>query len=140
MAAAQTGGDLFIVDNSVSGWTGLRYLKEWCGIAQGFDIATGFFEIGALLGLDGEWQKLDKIRILMEAEVTAPTKQALLQAVRLRAEEKLDESIEGEKTDNPFLQGVGAIVQAMSDGRIECRVYDQAKFHGRLTSPTPASK
>ena len=35
------GGDLFIVDNSLSGWTGLRYLEEWCDLATGFDLATG---------------------------------------------------------------------------------------------------
>ena len=52
-----SGRDLFIVDNSVSGWTGLRYLEEWTGIAKSFDIATGHFEIGALLALDGKWQK-----------------------------------------------------------------------------------
>ena len=39
------GGDLFIVDNSISGWTGLRYLQEWSGLAKSFDITTGFFEI-----------------------------------------------------------------------------------------------
>ncbi len=54
------GGDLFIVDNSISGWTGLRYFREWCDIAKGFDIATGFFEIGALLDLDEQWQQLGK--------------------------------------------------------------------------------
>jgi hypothetical protein len=48
--------DLFIVDNSISGWTGLRYLEEWAGIAKGFDVATGYFEIGSLLALDGKWQ------------------------------------------------------------------------------------
>lgn len=48
MDADSTGRDLFIVDNSVTGWTGLRYLEEWTGIARAFDIATGFFEIGAL--------------------------------------------------------------------------------------------
>ena len=42
-----SGRDLFIVDNSVEGWTGLRYLEEWASIAKAFDIATGFFEIGA---------------------------------------------------------------------------------------------
>lgn len=57
--------DLFIVDNSISGWTGLRYLAEWTEISKTFDIATGFFVIGALLELDGKWQKLDHIRILM---------------------------------------------------------------------------
>jgi hypothetical protein len=46
------GTSLFIVDNSVSGWTGLRYLEEWTGIAKSFDIATGYFELGALLALD----------------------------------------------------------------------------------------
>src|SRR5258706_9098445 len=81
------GRDLFIVDNSVSGWTGLRYLEEWTEIARGFDIATGNFEIGALLALDGKWQKLDKIRILMGAETTYRTRKALLDAVRSQAVE-----------------------------------------------------
>ena len=43
------GGDLFIVDNSVEGWTGLRYLEEWSEFANSFDIATGYFEIGSRL-------------------------------------------------------------------------------------------
>jgi hypothetical protein len=49
MTAESKGRDLFIVDNSVSGWTCLRYLEEWTDIAKAFDIATGYFEIGALL-------------------------------------------------------------------------------------------
>ena len=61
MTAESKGRDLFIVDNSVSGWTGLRYLEEWSGIAKAFDIATGYFEIGALLALDKKWQPLEKI-------------------------------------------------------------------------------
>ena len=68
MNSNSSGRDLFIVDNSVSGWTGLRYLEEWADIAKAFDIATGFFEIGALLALDGKWQSLEKIRVLMGAE------------------------------------------------------------------------
>ena len=71
------GGELFIVDNSVSGWTGLRYLGEWSGIAKAYDIATGYFEIGSLLALDGKWQPLEKIRILMGAEMTHRTRKAL---------------------------------------------------------------
>ena len=63
MTADPKGRGLFIVDNSVSGWTGLRYLEEWAGIAKAFDIATGYFEIGALLALDGQWQSLDNIRM-----------------------------------------------------------------------------
>lgn len=56
---------IFIVDNSLSGWAGLRYLEEWAGIAKSFDVATGYFEIGSLLALDGKWLHLYKIRILM---------------------------------------------------------------------------
>ena len=79
------GGDLFIVDNSISGWTGLRYLREWTEIAKSFDVATGYFEIGSLLELDGKWQQLDKIRILMGDETTHRTRAALLQADNLEA-------------------------------------------------------
>ena len=85
MTGESKGRDLFIVDNSVSGWTGLRYLEEWSSIAKAFDIATGYFEIGALLALDGKWQPLEKIRILMGAEYTDRTGKALLEAVRSRA-------------------------------------------------------
>ena len=48
-ARRQGGGDLFIVDNSLSRWTGLEYLREWTDLARSFDVATGFFEIGSLL-------------------------------------------------------------------------------------------
>ena len=110
MTADSKGRDLFIVDNSVSGWTGLRYLGEWSGIAKAFDIATGYFEIGALLALDGKWQPLEKIRILMGAETTQRTRKALLEAVRARAVQILDGSIETDKNANPFLHGVPAIL------------------------------
>ncbi len=68
--------ELFIVDNSEPEHSGLYYLREWCDLATSFDIATGFFEIGGLLELDGHWQKLDKIRILMGDEVSRRTKKA----------------------------------------------------------------
>lgn len=131
MSADSRGRELFIVDNSVSGWTGLRYLEEWAGIAKAFDIATGYFEIGALLALDGKWQTLDKIRILMGAETTHRTRKALLDAVRARALQILDGSIEANKGANPFLNGVPAILGALRSGQIECRVYDKDKFHAK---------
>lgn len=92
-AAKPEGKDLFIVDNSVSGWTGLRYLEEWTGIAKSFDIATGYFEIGALLALGEQWQQLEKIRILMGDEMTHRTRKAILDAVRNRAVSALDNSM-----------------------------------------------
>lgn len=131
MAPQSKGRDLFIVDNSVSGWTGLRYLEEWSGIAKSFDIATGYFEIGALLALDGKWQPLEKIRILMGAETTHRTRKAFLDAVRSRAVQILDSSIEADKNSNPFLHGVPAILGALKSRQIECRVYDKEKFHAK---------
>ncbi|MSR17951.1 MAG: helicase, partial [Phycisphaerales bacterium] len=125
------GRDLFIVDNSVSGWKTRRYLEEWCGIAKAFDIATGYFEIGALLALDGKWQPLEKIRILMGAEMTDRTGTALLDAVRERAVQTLDGSLEADKDANPFLNGVPAILEALRSGQIECRVYNKGKFHAK---------
>ena len=113
------GRDLFIVDNSVSGWTALRYLEEWCGIAKAFDIATGYFEIGALLALEGKWQGLEKIRILLGSEMTQRTRKALLEAVRSQALTALDDSIEADKGANPFLNGVPAILEALRAGQIE---------------------
>ena len=72
------GGELFIVDNSAMDWKVVDYLSEWTDIAKSFDIATGYFEIGALLALDGKWQQLENLRILMGDEVSKRTKKALL--------------------------------------------------------------
>ena len=131
MTVDSKGHGLFIVDNSVSGWTGLRYLEEWSSIAKAFDIATGYFEIGALLTLDGKWQGLDKVRILMGAETTHRTRKVILGAVRAQALDRLDESIEEDKEPNPFLHGVPAILDALRSGQIECRVYGKDKFHAK---------
>lgn len=131
MTDASKGRELFIVDNSITGWTGLRYLEEWTGIAKSFDIATGYFEIGALLALDGKWQGLDKIRILMGAETTHRTRKALLDGVRQRAIEMLNGSMEADKSTNPFLRGVPSILDALRSRQIECRVYDKDKFHAK---------
>lgn len=126
----RTGGDIFIVDNSHDEWRVVRYLHEWAEIANQFDIATGYFEIGALLALDGQWQKLDKIRLLMGDEVSMRTKQAFEVGLQ-RIQGKLDQSLEDTKEENDFLMGVPAIVKAIRNGRIEARVYRKKKFHAK---------
>jgi len=123
-----TGSELFIVDNSDQDWKVLRYLHDWCQISKAFDIATGFFEIGALLGLNDEWQKIDQIRILMGNEVSHRTKGAFIEAFE-KTKHRLDESIELEKQKNDFLAGVPAIVEGIRSGKIVCRVYRKEKFH-----------
>nr|WP_272212719.1 phospholipase D-like domain-containing protein [Marinicella sp. W31]MDC2878630.1 phospholipase D-like domain-containing protein [Marinicella sp. W31] len=121
---------MFIVDNSDEDFKASRYLRDWCEFSRQFDIASGFFEIGALLELDGEWQKLDKIRILMGDEVSKRTKKAFENAVGA-VSERLNKSIEIAKTKNHFLDGVDAIVDALRTGKIECRVYRKDKFHAK---------
>lgn len=57
----RTGSELFIVDNSDDEWKALKYLSDWCEISRQFDIATGFFEVGSLLALNGKWQKIGQL-------------------------------------------------------------------------------
>ena len=130
MTIKKTGNDLFIVDNSDDDWKVLNYLSEWAEISSRFDIATGYFEIGSLLALDGKWQKLDQIRILMGDEVSQRTQKALIQGTT-RVMDQLDASIEHEKIKNDFLTGVPAIVEAVKSGKIACRIYTRKKFHAK---------
>ena len=94
-------GNVFIVDNADTEWKVQRYLHDWCDLARTFDIAAAYFEIGAILLLDGKWQGLERIRILMGDEVSKRTRQAFEQGLRdiLR---KLDDSLEAEK-EEPYM-------------------------------------
>ena len=125
-----SGSDIFIVDNSDNDWKVRRYLRDFCEISEKIDIATGYFEIGALLSLQEKWQGVDKIRILMGDEVSKRTARVIKQAFE-KIEARLDGSLEQEKIKNDFLDGVSAIVQALADGRIECRVFKKDKFHAK---------
>ena len=129
-----TGSELFIVDNSDEDWKAQRYLHDWCQLSKSIDIATGYFEIGSLLALDGEWQKVDKIRILMGDYVSARTGKAFRDASAenwSRITKGLDASIEDAKDANAFLKGVPAVVEALLSGKIECRAYTKDKFHAK---------
>lgn len=126
----QQQGGVFIVDNSDADWKVRRYLHDWADLAHTIDIATGYFEIGGLLALDGQWQKVDKFRVLMGDEVSLRTRKAFTEALKT-AETTLDESLEREKETNDFLTGVPAIVEAIRSGKIECRVYTKNKFHAK---------
>ena len=131
MTARAFDEPLFIVDNAEGGRDGLTYLSDWCEVAKTFDIATGYFEIGALAALDGQWQKLDKIRLLIGGDTSHGTKKTILEALRTQQNDALDAGLEDDKRNNPFLEGVDAVVAALRDGRIECRVYNRGKFHAK---------
>ncbi len=126
----KNASDLFIVDNSDGDWKVRSYLSDWCELSKAIDIATGYFEIGALLCLKEKWQSVERIRILMGDEVSLRTKRAFVQGLQ-KVTEHLNQSIETEKLQNDFLQGVPAIVDAIRSGRIVCRVYRKDKFHAK---------
>lgn len=127
---SKTGSELFIVDNSDEDWKVHRYLHDWCQLSKAIDVATGYFEIGGLLGLKDEWQKVDALRILMGDEVSRRTKKAFAEGLQ-RVTSKLDDSLETEKEKNDFLTGVPAIVKALQSGQIRCKVYKKDKFHAK---------
>lgn len=114
----------FIVDNTDEDWKALQYLREWCDISSAIDIATGHFEIGAFLSLDGAWQKVDKIRLLIGGETSRTTADAIAAAI--------DTSILVERqTGDTFLTGIEAVVEGIRSGKIEIRVYKPKKFHAK---------
>ena len=121
---------LYVVDNSSEAQTAKQYLTEWCLVSKQMDIATGYLEIGGLLDLDSEWQKLDKIRIILGNEMTKRTKTVIDMVVEDMLS-RLKDSVDDEREHNEFLIGIPAIVQAMKERKIECRVYDKDKFHAK---------
>lgn len=125
-----THNSLYIVDNSEETISVKNYLSEWCSISKQMDIATGYLEIGGLLALDQDWQKMDKIRIILGNEVTKRTK-IVIDTVVKAILDRIRDSIDEEADKNEFLIGVPAILEAMKSGKIECRVYDSSKFHAK---------
>lgn len=125
-AGRSNSAEFFIVDNSDQHWKALEYLRQWCQLSSSIDIATGYFEVGALLALDGEWQKVDKFRILIGSETSRQTVEAIREARAV-----LDKSLAAERQNDPFLAGLEAIIEGIRSGRIEIRVYRKKKFHAK---------
>ena len=87
---------------------------------------TGYLEIGGLLDLDGDWQKLDKIRIILGDEMTRRTQSVINSVVELMVN-RLRDSVDETQEKNEFLIGVPAIIHAMQTGKI----FDSRKFHAK---------
>ena len=68
--------------------------------------------------------------------MSARTRQALLEGLKQRTEQTLDQSIEEQKEQNDFLNGVPAIVDGIRSGKLECKVYAKKKFQQRPISLT----
>ena len=121
---------LYVVDNSSEAQSVKHYLSEWCSVSKQMDIATGYLEIGGILDLDQSWQKLDKIRIILGNEMTKRTKEVIDTVVDALLT-RLRDSVDEEQAHKEFLIGVPAIIDAMKNRKIECRVYDSDKFHAK---------
>lgn len=121
---------LYYIDNSADDWNVKEYLRQMCGISKKMDVATGYLEIGGLLDLDQEWQKLEKIRIIMGNEVTKRTQEIINKVVDALLG-RVRDSVDKEQEHNEFLIGVHDIVEAMKSRKIECKVYDKDKFHAK---------
>ena len=119
-----------IIDNQNEDTSVKAFLEKTLPVTSSLDIATGYFEIGGLLLLDGKWQKLDKIRILFGDEVTARTSKVFEKMLQ-ELSKRIDNGIEDDKEKDEFLTGVPAIIDALKSGKIECRVYNHSKFHAK---------
>ena len=127
---SMTGSELFIVDNSDVDWKVVRYLHDWCQISKSIDIATGYFEIGALLALDDEWQKVDEIPHPDGRRGNAPHQECVCSALD-QTKRRLDDSIEVEKEKNEFSEWCARYRRGLRSGKISCRVYRKEKFHAK---------
>jgi hypothetical protein len=122
--------DLYIVDNSTPEQSVKKYLNEWCGISRQMDIATGYFEVGGLLELDGKWQKLEKSRSILGSEITKRTRE-IIEETKNFFLKSIDRSIDEENEKNEFLTGLPSVLEALKSRKIECRVFDKNKFHAK---------
>lgn len=96
--------------------------------ARELDIATGYFEVGAMVDLDSHWQTVQAIRILMGDETSRPTRVFLVNALRSR-----QNGIEDAKKRNDWLalEHLQAIETAIVSGHIAVRIYTKDKFHAK---------
>lgn len=122
-----------VLDNSSDDRKVLECLRGSLKEGGALDVATGFFEIGGFLDLGSAWEGLGRVRVLMGADTTRRSRQILAQALRKDIEAGLDKSLSGERRGNPFLDGVEPLVDALREGRVECRIYTKGgrKFHAK---------
>ncbi len=115
-----------LVDNAGENQV-LDTLRQLIPEAKNADVATGFFEIGALLALDGFWQRLGKLRVLMGDETTRRTRRVIVESLRQVSER----SLEHEKELDDSLAGLPAIREALTSGVLLVRAFSKAKFHAK---------
>jgi len=113
-----------VVDNRGEN-TLLALLRSLLSQAISLDIATGYFEIGSLISLQGSWQHLKNLRIILGDETSKRTRRELVESIKRQC----NESIEVEKERDDTLKGLDAIRDALDNKKIRIKIYTRAKFH-----------
>lgn len=133
----QTGEQLFIVDNKHADNSVMQLLQDWTQSSHCLDIATGYFDLGVFLAMEGRWQPLDKIRVLIGEETTSDS--ILHDALELeqRISDSIHQSILNEKLRRPLLQSATELCRALEEGKIEIRAYEKGKFHAKALITKP---
>ena len=99
------GRGLFLVDNSVSGWTGLRYLEESSSIARALDVA----DVGDDVQIDDAPVALSGgLPPVGDDDLTHPAFESLAEEDALRGD--VDAAVEGgeEPAELALRDGLGA--------------------------------
>jgi SNF2 family DNA or RNA helicase len=107
--------------------TVLAALQWLLPLSRDLNVATGNFEIGSFLALEGVWRSLEKIRIVTGDETTKRTRKEITAAL----EQMSVESIESEKESDDNLTGLAAVRDAITSKRIAIKIYSKAKFHAK---------
>jgi superfamily II DNA or RNA helicase len=115
-----------IIDNQVE--VTLRdAIVQLSQITKDLDVATGFFELGSLLSLDGFWQRIGKVRILLGDAAGRTTRKELVAAFARLNEDSLEER----KAADDSLTGIDAVRAALASRKIEVRAYTRERFHAK---------
>lgn len=120
-----------IYDNSRSSKRVIDYLRAGLGETDSLSIATGYFEIGALFALDGLWQQIQSIRLLIGSDVSLETHEAFQRAFQ-SISQHFEASVEAAKATDILLQKAADVIQALRSGQITVRLYRQSKFHAKV--------
>lgn len=122
---------LFVVDNQNASTSVMELLQNWSQEAQTLDVATGYFDLRVLFSaLDGYWQSLGRIRILIGDEATTHTLDSL-SALGDKVVEQIHSNIDKAKETDPLLKGLSDLLTAIDEGIIQIRVYHKGKFHAK---------
>jgi hypothetical protein len=120
-------GKLPVIIDTRNNNTVAEALKQKLPVLDKVDVATGMFEVGSFLQLEGLWQTVQNIRVLMGDETTRTTRSVIVKAMLAAS----NASIEVAKEKDDSLIGLDAVCQAIIVGKIAMRVYDRARFHAK---------